>query len=57
MSEHDIKALILWFKNKIKVLENSDDMALHYGKKREGVNRLVGFVEVLEGEVRDGQSR
>lgn len=51
MNERDIKAVILWFKERIKALEISE----HYGRIREGVNRLVGFVEVLEGEL-DGQS-
>ena len=47
MNTRDIKVLTLWFKERIKALEISE----HYGRIREGVNRLVGFVEVLEGEL------
>jgi hypothetical protein len=52
MDERDIKAVIQWFKNWIYLLGYTP----HYYEIRERVNRLMGFVEVLEREL-DGQSR
>lgn len=53
MNEHDIKAVIGYFKSKISEFGEYPN----YYEIRESVNRLVGFVEVLEKELRDGQSR
>jgi hypothetical protein len=52
MTDRDIQAVIGWFKERIAVLEQ-----ISYREGiREGVNRLRGFVEVLEGE-RNGNDK
>jgi hypothetical protein len=47
MSERDVRAIIGWFTDWVARLE----CAVHYKEIREDVNRLRGFVEVLEGEL------
>jgi hypothetical protein len=47
MSKRDIQRVIVWFEDQIARLENSG----RYPEVREGVNRLRGMVEVLEGEL------
>jgi len=49
MTDRDIQAVIAWFKERIAGLEQ-----ISYREGiREKVNRLRGFVEVLEGELEE----
>lgn len=50
MSRRDVLAIVVWFQDQIARLENLGNVY----QIREGLNRMRGFVEVLEGEL-DGK--